>query len=76
MNIYLYGSITSYLAIIKKGLIIDIACSKKEGFMLTRTRARAKSWTTISTKVRVQDLALYTHWPQHTKEFWDLLNEI
>ena len=27
------------------------------------------------TKVRVKDLALYTHWPQHTKEFWDLLNE-
>jgi hypothetical protein len=27
------------------------------------------------TKVRVQDLALYTHWPVHTKEFWDLLNE-
>jgi kynurenine formamidase len=26
-------------------------------------------------KVRAQDLALYTHWPQHTKEFWDLLNE-
>jgi len=26
-------------------------------------------------KTQAKDLALYTHWPVHTKEFWDLLNE-
>jgi hypothetical protein len=26
-------------------------------------------------EVRARDLVLYTHWPVHTKEFWDLLNE-
>ncbi len=24
-------------------------------------------------EIQVKDLALYTHWPQHTKEFWKLL---
>jgi hypothetical protein len=27
------------------------------------------------TEVQAKDLALYTHWPVHTKEFWELLNE-
>jgi hypothetical protein len=27
------------------------------------------------TEVQAKDLALYTHWPVHTKEFWDPLND-
>jgi hypothetical protein len=26
-------------------------------------------------EIQAKDLALYTHWPVHTKEFWDLLDE-
>jgi len=60
-----------YLATIKNGCIINIACSNKWGKMaMFSERAGAnKKWT----KVRARDLALYTHWPVHTKEFWELL---
>jgi len=58
---------TSYLAIIKNGYVIDIACSSKHfiGGYLPLYLAT----------IQAKDLALYTHWPVHTKEFWDLLNE-
>jgi len=28
-----------------------------------------------ATEIQARDLALYTHWPVHTKEFWDLYFE-
>ena len=71
----------NFLAIIKKGLIVDIACSKKDSGMFSEENCVLKEdfydSTKIlnSTEVQSRDLALYTHWPVHTKEFWDLLNE-
>jgi hypothetical protein len=53
------GAGTNFLAIINQSEEDQI----EVGFM--------KPWT----KSRARDLALYTHWPVHTKEFWDLLNE-
>jgi hypothetical protein len=88
-----YDKGVDFLAVIKNGLVIDIACSKKWShfwgpFWIVRDGARdlfsKKTRFVRSSKglqqtaeiqVKAQDLALYTHWPQHTKEFWDLLNE-
>ena len=78
---------TNYIAIIKKGLIIDIACSKKGAGMyseilplssvdLFNLKTHPLLGDLVITEVKARDLALYTHWPIHTKEFWDLLNEI
>jgi len=64
-----------WLAVIKNGFVIDIACSEKgKGLQLMRRPSYFISyWGIAPTKVKAKDLALYTHWPQHTKEFWDLL---
>jgi hypothetical protein len=35
---------------------------------------KSRGWKLI--EIQSKDLALYTHWPVHTQEFWDLLNEI
>ena len=77
------GYKVAFLAVIKNGLIIDIACSEKdagmfsekynllkEDFLNSKTFARRNI-----IEIQSKDLALYTHWPRHTKEFWDLLNE-
>jgi hypothetical protein len=65
-----------YLSIIKNGIIIDIACSDKDSAMISEEdQILKKSFNPFCIKVRAKDLALYTHWPRHTKEFWDLLNE-
>ena len=68
----------TYLAVIKNGYVVDIACSEKGTKMYSEKDQ--VSYVSLkekfdSTKVQAQDLALYTHWPVHTKEFWDLLNE-
>jgi hypothetical protein len=69
----------SYLAVIKNGYIVDIACSSKYAGMFSEKDQALKNtyvsleWTKV--KAKAKDLALYTHWPVHTKEFWDLLNE-
>jgi hypothetical protein len=66
----------NFLAIIKKGYGIDIACSEKgTGMFSEKDLVTIPSYATKWTKVRAKSLALYTHWPIHTKEFWDLLNE-
>jgi hypothetical protein len=69
----------SYLAVIKNGFVIDIACCSEEiGFGNDLNKKRIQGiniFLSEEIKVRARDLALYTHWPQHTKEFWDLLNE-
>jgi len=71
-----------FLAIRKNGLVIDIACAER-CFHLTRRPSYffkrlpwpfASEKNILPTKVRARDLALYTHWPVHTKEFWELLN--
>jgi len=75
-----------YLAIIKSGYVIspysrviDIACSEKDSAKgwreLFSEKTRIGRVQETATKIQVQDLALYTHWPIHTKEFWDLLDE-
>jgi hypothetical protein len=79
-----YGSKVRYLALIKNGHVIDIACSHKNAGMYYEGEgptdpsmnpfSKNNTWTNV-TKVQTKDLALYTHWPVHTKEFWDLLNE-
>jgi hypothetical protein len=80
-----YGGLSvSQLAIMKNGYVIDIACSHKHLGMFSEGEgptdpsmnpfSKSNTWTNV-TKVQTKDLALYTHWPQHTKEFWDLLNE-
>jgi hypothetical protein len=70
-----------FLAIRKNGYIIDIACSSKNYGMLSEKGvpgpiynpfSKSNIWDNII-EIQVQDLALYTHWPVHTKEFWDLL---
>ena len=74
----------SYLAVIKNGLVIDIACSDKDGqaSMFSKEDDRLFSENDFlgfddnSIEVQTKDLALYTHWPIHTKEFWDLLKNI
>jgi hypothetical protein len=51
--------------------IIFFACNDKHWAIneeLAFTTEIGK-WTLI----RARDLALYTHWPVHTKEFWELL---
>jgi hypothetical protein len=67
------------LFIKKNGYIIDIACSKGANYPLDKI-----DWNSCDTdidskeniiEIQVKDLALYTHWPQHTKEFWDLLDK-
>jgi hypothetical protein len=69
----------SYLAIrINNICIINIACSEEIGFGNDLNKKRIQGiniFLSEEIKVRARDLALYTHWPQHTKEFWDLLNE-
>jgi hypothetical protein len=70
----------SYLAVIKNGFVIDIACSKKDARMLSEESNVKLSEDEVIlnryiTKIQSKDLALYTHWPVHTKEFWELLNE-
>ena len=66
-----------YLSIIKNGIIIDIACSEKNARMLSEENNVKLSEDDIVLnsyiiKVQLKDLALYTHWPQHAKEFWNL----
>ena len=104
MKLFKYRTIygIDFLAIIKNGYVIDIACSgirpvrepgcanHWEGSMYSEkdrreyiqasslgsiTLTKRKNIKKAQVKVRARDLALYTHWPQHTKEFWDLLNE-
>jgi hypothetical protein len=74
-EIYRYDYGSSFLAVIKNGYIVDIACSSKnyDGKVVFLKKI-LYSWVKY-TKVRARDLALYTHWPVHTQEFWDLLNE-
>jgi len=80
-----YGSKISFLAIMKNGYIVDIACSDKDAGIYSETHplsndsrmnpfSENSGWLDIF-EVQARDLVLYTHWPQHTKEFWDLLNE-
>jgi DNA-binding XRE family transcriptional regulator len=64
----------SYLAIEKNEFVTDIACSNKIAALFSGRYFLGKGWRNIF-EVQAQDLALYTHWPVHTKEFWDLLNE-
>jgi hypothetical protein len=72
-----------FLAIRKNGLVIDIACSDGESspaiLFFGDARVLQKDFFgrgySFQTEIPTKDLALYTHWPQHTKEFWDLLNE-
>ena len=64
----------SYLAIEKNEFVTDIACSNKIAALFSGRYFPRKGWRNIF-EVQAQDLALYTHWPVHTKEFWDLLNE-
>jgi hypothetical protein len=76
--IYYSGYEIHYIAVIKNGFVIDIACSEKhgKGAMYSEKDRREYIHTKkAQVKVKAQDLALYTHWPIHTKEFWDLLNE-
>jgi len=76
-EIFLYGYSVFYLAIMKNGFVVDIACAEKHGKeAMYSEKDRREYIHTKKTKVRARDLALYTHWPIHTKEFWDLLNEI
>jgi hypothetical protein len=82
-KIYRYDYGASYLAVIKNGYIVDIACSDKNyesAGMYSEESCVSKRDLFIEfgetvTKIQFKDLALYTHWPRHTKEFWDLLNE-
>ena len=74
----------SFLIIQKNGFVIDIACSNKNLRMFSKILqpknsqlnpfSKSNDWDNVI-EVQVQDLALYTHWPVHTKEFWDLLDE-
>ena len=64
-----------YLAIIKNGFVVDIACASEDPLMYFEKDQIGKEFTKPCTEVRAKDLALYTHWPVHTKEFWELLNE-
>jgi len=72
-----------FLAVIKNELVIDIACSDKVGtstlgepFLSEEIlRADLQNYAEEETEIQVKDLALYTHWPVHTKEFWDLYFE-
>jgi hypothetical protein len=68
------GPSVSYLAIEKNEFVTDIACSNKIAALFSGRYFLGKGWRNIF-EVQAQDLALYTHWPVHTKEFWDLLNE-
>jgi hypothetical protein len=52
-----------------KGYSIDCSCKKRENSSLYNS-----NWIKVI-EIQAKDLALYTHWPVHTKEFWDLLNE-
>jgi len=73
------------LAVIKNGFVVDIACSEKDAGMFSEENCILKKdfyaatkkhdSTRYITKIKPKDLALYTYWPVHTKEFWDLLNE-
>ena len=74
-KIYQYGfGGLSYLAIIKNECFIDIACSANAGIMFGKININVLS-EKEKIKTQAKDLAVYTHWPVHTKEFWDLLNE-
>jgi len=72
-----------FLAVIKNELVIDIACSDKVGtstlgepFLSEEIlRADLQNYAEEETEIQARDLALYTHWPVHTKEFWDLLDK-
>ena len=79
-EIFYSESEIEYIAIIEDGFITDIACSSKDSVMWDKVSIRQNDFMididSYSKKLQAQDLALYTHWPRHTKEFWDLLNEI
>ena len=81
-KILCYGKEISYLAVIKNGLVIDIACSDKDGQVAMFSKeddplfSEKDFFVDNSIEVQTKDLALYTHWPIHTKEFWDLLKNI
>jgi len=58
----------------------DIACSKGakdnyRSFLFANIDTEKDSKENII-EIQVKDLALYTHWPVHTKEFWDLLDNL
>jgi hypothetical protein len=77
-KIYRYDYGASYLAVIKNGYIV--ACSSKHYDLYSKESCVSKrdlfiEFGETATKIQFKDLALYTHWPRHTKEFWDLLNE-
>jgi hypothetical protein len=89
-EIFYSESEIEYIAIIEDGFITDIACSSKDSVMWDKVSIRQNDFMidqppppfpfqinidSYSKKLQAQDLALYTHWPVHTKEFWDLLNE-
>ena len=78
-EIFYSESEIEYIAIIEDGFITDIACSSKDSVMWDKVSIRQNDFMididSYSKKLQAQDLALYTHWPIHTKEFWDLLNE-
>jgi len=69
-----------FLAVIKNELVINIACSDKDGastlgesFLPGEIIAEEAETFWGKPLIQARDLALYTHWPVHTKEFWDLL---
>ena len=75
MKLFQYRTIwdTDFLAIIKNGYVIDIACSDKDSLMYYSDYFfKNSNWIKVI-EIQAKDLALYTHWPVHTKEFWDLL---
>jgi hypothetical protein len=74
-KIYRYDYGASFLAVIKNGYIVDIACSSKHYDLYSKESCIPKKDWVEYIKIKAKDLALYTHWPVHTKEFWDLLNE-
>jgi len=72
------GYKVAFLAIIKNGCVVDIACSNKCGQVVMyseKDKTFKNEFKKKTIEVRARDLVLYTHWPVHTKEFWDLLNE-
>jgi len=74
----------NFIAIRKNGLVTDIACSEKNSGMFSTyfqpnpkldPFSKKNGWGKFNWEIQPKDLALYTHWPRHTQEFWDLLNE-
>ena len=78
-EIHIFMFNVNYLTIIKNGFATDIACAEKNARMISESNVKLSEDEAVSnrciSKIQARDLALYTHWPVHTKEFWGLLNE-